>query len=183
VYYRLDWKTLTPDPELANTQACDDAGIPWTMGEHFAGFVKEPLRCSLHPKRGRKMRDLFLVDIPLFSDRLLHGLREMGVDNLQTYRAEIQSPEGVVFTNYHAVNIIGLIACADLAASRYLQGSEPPIMEFTSLVIDETRAKGLALFRLAENSLYILVNEQVQAKLAGMDLVGLSLREVASSTA
>jgi hypothetical protein len=144
--------------------------------------LPEPIICPLHPARGRNMRDVFLTDIPLFSDRLLSALREAGVDNIDTYHAEVHSPEGDIFSDYKAVNIIGLVSCADLQKSVYLEGTEPPMMGFQYLVIDEEKARDLPFFRLAENSLYILVADRVKKKLDELPLVGVKFDVVESTT-
>lgn len=180
MYFRLDWKIVPPDRSLANTGTCPDLGVPWTMGMKLPP-LPEPIVCELNPARGRRMRDMFLTDIPLFSDRLLELLGACGVDNLDTYQAEIRSPEGEQYTNYRAVNILGLVSCADLRASEYLRGSEAPMIEFQRLVIDEKRAMGLPMFRLAESSLFILVSDCVKERLEAAGLVGVRLEAIATS--
>lgn len=181
MYYSLTWKVSPTDPTLANTGEADDVGVAWTMGLKNEVAVPEPLRCKLNPARGRRMRDMFLVDVPLFSTRMLQALASVGVRNLETYAAEIQSPEGEVYENYRAVNIVGLVSCANMQLSQYLPDTEPPLVEFLKLVIDESRAMDQDLFRLAESALYILVSEKVRAALLGAQLVGIALEPVASS--
>lgn len=180
MYYRLDTRVSPRDPDLANTLTSHDNEVPWSMGSKIVKPVPEKIKVSLNPERGRKMRDLFLIDVSLFSDRLLSALHSAGVDNLQIFDAEIHSPEGDVFPNYKAVNIIGLVSCADLSKSTYLPESEPPLMEFSNLVIDESKIGGQDFFRLAEDSLYILASERVKEKIEQAHLVGLSLTPIAN---
>ena len=179
MYYRLDTRVSPKDPDLANTLTSRDIHVPWSMGSKIVKPVPEKIEVSLNPKRGRKMRDLFLIDVPLFSDKLLSALHSAGVDNLQTFDAEIRSPEGDLFPNYKAVNIIGLVSCVDLGKSTYLPESEPPLMEFSTLVIDESKIGGQDFFRLAEDSLYILASERVKEKIEQADPSGLSLTPLA----
>lgn len=180
MYYRLDWRVVPSDPSLANTGRCPDLGIPWTMGVRVAKPVREPIACELNPARGRTLRDAFLTDIPLFSTRLLEALGAAGVDNLQSYAATVRTPEGQVHSNYRAVNIVGAIACASLEKSEVLPGTEAPMMEFARLVLDEKRALGAKFFRLAENTLCILVSHEVKLALDPLRLVGVSLEAVES---
>jgi hypothetical protein len=181
MYYRLDWKVSPPDPELANTGTCNDVGVPWTMGVRYPETVSGPVVCKLHPKRGRKMRDVFLVDVPLFSQKILQCLQDLGIGNLELYDAEIHSPEGEVFAGYKAVNIVGTLACADLSQSEYLPDSEPPMMAFSKLVIDEEKARSMDIFRLAEDTLYILISERVHSALDELDLTGVSMTPMETS--
>ena len=173
--YRLDWKVSPPQRDLASTDRCPELDIPWTMGYKYPDPLPEPIICPLNPRAGRTMPDIFLTDIPLFSEKLLAAFDEAGVDNIDTYEAEIHSPEGVVHRNYKAANIVGLVSCADLERSEYLPDADPPMMSFTNLVIDEARAADHGLFRLAEDSLVILVSESVQRVLAKAGLVGVGL--------
>jgi hypothetical protein len=176
--YQIDWKVSPPDPELANTDSCDDVGIPWTVGVHYPGEVPQPINCKLHPRRGRKMRDIFLTDIPLFSVRLLTAMQSVGVDNLEIYDARLIGPEGQVFENYKAVNIVGAIACADLEKSVYLSNNALPFKKFSRLVVKGSNARGLDLFRLAEDPLMILVSERVNRAIVAIDPVGMVLNPI-----
>ena len=182
MYFRLDWKVTPPDHSLANTDTCPELDIPWTMGIKYPDTLPEPIICPLHPKRGRTMRDMFLTDIPLFSDKLITCLLRAGVDNFDTYVAELHSPEGKVYTNYRAVNIIGTVGCANLDKSIFLPNTEPPMIAFSHLVIDEQRALNRDLFRLAENTLYILVSQRIKKALDIAGCVGIRLEAVESNS-
>ena len=146
------------------------------MGTFYAEDVPSPIMVRLNPKRGSRMRDVFLLDVPLFSDDFLSVLQAEGVDNLQLFDAEIHAPDGTVYTNYKAVNIIGLVLCANLRKSIYLTESEPPLMEFSKLVIDESKIVGANLFRLAEDSLVVIVSESLKDKIEQANLTGFSLK-------
>ena len=121
------------------------------------------------------MRDLFLVDIPLFSDRFLTVLNDFGVTNLQIFPAELHHQDGTVYRGYKAVNIIGLVACADLDRSTYIAGMPAPVMDFTDLVIDEAKAQSLDFFRLGENTLVIMVSEGLKQAIEAAGLTGFTL--------
>ncbi len=172
MYYRLEWKEVPANPNLANTDTCPDLDVPWRMGVKFPNSLPEPIVCPLHPKRGSELRDMFMTDIPLFSNKLISILREAGVDNLDLYQAELHSPNGEVYTDYKAVNIVGTVACADMGASEYMPGTEPPLVRFSKLIIDEQKASNHKLFRLAERPLHILVSQSVKDALDKHALVG-----------
>jgi len=106
--------------------------------------------------------------IPVLSDALIKALQEAGVSNLQCFPAEVSSSvDGTVWKNYQAVNVIGLIACADLEKSKYIiiadrcgEGAVP-LMGFKKLKVDPVRARDQLFFRLAEEPSTIIVSGRV----------------------
>ena len=99
---------------------------------------------------------------------MLSSVRAAGVDNLDVYSASLSDPaSGVTHTGYKAVNIIGTVAAANLAESDFQAPSGSPLVDtdFDSLVIDEERAKGLLMFRLAECVTAIIIDERVMQRL------------------
>lgn len=102
---------------------------------------------------------------PLFRDDLILAMRECGVDNLQAFDAVLHDPEnGTNYTNYKAVNIVGLMAVADMQKSVATAHTSPALIdvEFDKLVIDEKKARGAFLFRLAQATGTILVHDRVR---------------------
>jgi hypothetical protein len=103
--------------------------------------------------------------VPLMTERLFKILLEAGVDSLQTFAAEIHDPEKqITYHDYVAFNITAKIAAADLKQSELSAGSHQrgPDMDFDSIAVDETKAQGKLLFRLAESVNVILVHEKVK---------------------
>jgi hypothetical protein len=88
------------------------------------------------------------------------------VDNLVTYNAAITDPDdGRIHTNYKVVNIIGIVAAADMQNSLATPNPNgPPIIDvdFDRLVIDDAKAGGYLMFRLAESTNGIIVHEHVR---------------------
>jgi hypothetical protein len=107
----------------------------------------------------------FLRDIPLFREDLLEAMRQGGVDNLDAYEAEILDPDsGGRIRDYKAINIIGLLAAADMEKSRAtVHPGGPPLLDvdFDGLVVDESKTHGALIFRLAESNNAILVHERL----------------------
>jgi hypothetical protein len=179
MYFELDWKVS--DTELSNTGRCDDPRVSWTMGVRWERPVAQPIRCELNPKRGPKLRDAYLINIPLFSRRLLDAIRSVGVDNLQTFDAELTDLSGQVHTDYKAVNIIGAISCADLEQSQFQQPEGYPFINFQRLVIDARKARGLDLFRLGEHPARIILSARAAMAVRALDPVGVALIAVETS--
>lgn len=110
----------------------------------------------------------------LMSPALVDALRKVGVDNLQTFPVYIED----AFTGeplnreYLLVNVIGLISCACLDASDH-----SPIGDtfyFHKLSIDENKAKGLLMFRLAESPFEIIVEEKVAQVINSGEFTGIT---------
>ena len=175
-YYQLDANLA--DPSLAIQGDAPDYEVPWSMGVPFRTAVPEPVRCSLDPRGGPRLPDIFLTDIPMFSERLIEVLERAGVDNLVTFGAEVEDTAGRVHTNYKAVNIVGTVSCADLARSELSSRGKPPLMNFRTLVLDESRAEGRPLFRLAESTRIILIDEKVKTAVEAAGLIGVRLLSI-----
>jgi hypothetical protein len=140
-------------------------GINWYLGRRFDKAPPTPIQVGLHPDSPDLLMPMFDRSILLFTDELISALAEAGVDNLDCYDAVIVHPKnGKRFTNYKAVNIIGLVVAADLPASTYKahSGSTLVDVDFDSLSIDESKTRGLLMFRLAECVTAIVVHEKVK---------------------
>lgn len=139
-------ETLVPKPytgRLETFDYCDDEGDQQIMPEVMAGW------CSA----------------PVMREDLILALREAGVDNLQLFDTTITDPDnGQVHTNYKAVNIVGCISVADLKKSVYTQHGNGALIDvdFDKLVIDELKARGQLMFRLAESIDVIVLHKKVR---------------------
>jgi len=103
--------------------------------------------------------------LPLMTRRLVAALQAAGINNLQTYETRLANPQGTKPPDeghYLAVNIVGLVAAADLADSE----TNPEVAEkvlsvdFHSLAIDPLKARDALMFRVAENISAVLVHER-----------------------
>lgn len=113
-------------------------------------------------------RGLLGLDIPVMSDELIAALSAAGVSNLQAIPALLKSTaDGRIWHEFKAVNIVGLVACADLGRSDYMKimdrpgvGS-PPLLGFVDLKLDVSKAGDSLMFRLGESPGIVLVSESV----------------------
>lgn len=114
--------------------------------------------------------ELLWVPIPLMSRRLLAALQACGIDNLQAYETRLIEPRGEKPPPpdyYVAVNIIGLVAAADLQKSKLNPETPDRLIsaDFRSLAIDQSKTGDLLIFRLAENISAVLAHERVRAEI------------------
>lgn len=184
MYYLMDWRINEEKLglNLADLDVIPDFDIPWTMGVYWEDPISQPIKLNIDPDSGTDMPDAFFVGIPLFSERLLNLLNSWGVDNIQTYDALLtDARNNHVYNNYKAVNIVGMVSCANLEKSKYIEGSGPPLMYFEHLIIDEGKISGSLMIRLAESASVILVTEKIAKKIIDGDFVGVRLLELNSN--
>ena len=156
------------DQDRAGIGEILDTSLNWQTGSRFESPPAEPVRVELNPDFPGIMVPMFDAGILLMDDGMIVALDAAGVDNLDLYEAIIEDPAtGDRFTNYKAVNVIGAVACADLAQSVFEAPSGVPIIDtdFDALAIDEGKARGLLMFRLAEAVNGIVIHEKVRAEL------------------
>ena len=71
---------------------------------------------------------MFNVGVLVFENMMLAAIRNAGVDNLEYFPAILfDSNTGKKYENYSVINIVGLIACADLENSNYVAHGSPMI--------------------------------------------------------
>ena len=156
------------DQDRAAIGMVRNTALNWQLGRRFAEPPPVPVEVDLNPEFPGILLPMFDKGILLFSDAMLSSVRAAGVDNLDVYSASLSDPaSGVTHTGYKAVNNIGTVAAANLAESDFQAPSGSPLVDtdFDSLVIDEERAKGLLMFRLAECVTAIIIDERVMQRL------------------
>jgi hypothetical protein len=126
----------------------------------------EPMRLTIESGGETAPFPSFLREpVPLVSKALLSVLRSAGVDNLDVYRSELYYADGrIASDDYYVFNLIGLVKAADLTESTFDTGQPDRLgsMGFDSLTIDTNAARGLLMFRLAENVSTIIIHEVVK---------------------
>jgi hypothetical protein len=99
--------------------------------------------------------------IPVMSQRFLTLLTQAGIDNLQTFPILIKSDiDGNIWDGFFAVNILGLIQCADLSKSDYGEIFHG-LYDFDTLAIDIKKVNGALFFRLQESPSMIIMHKSI----------------------
>lgn len=150
-------------------------GVSWIRGARIERELPTPLRFTLLPLKpnvsdhGPDMPEwLQGCQVPLFREDFVAALRKAGADNLDTYDTLVEDPDsGTTSRQYKAVNIVGLVAAADMAKSEATVHPGGPVVDvdFDRLVLDESRARGALMFRLAESTAAIFVHDQLRRSL------------------
>lgn len=170
MYYVLDrFGALHPCRWVDDYPYLED--VDFRLGTKIDSDLPDPLEITLESldpdasDQGPEMPEYLKGEIPLFREDLIEALREAGVDNLDLYDAVVIDPDdGRRHTSYKAVNIVGAIAAADMGASDATVHPGGPVIDvdFDQLVLDESKAGGALMFRLAESTNAILVHEKVR---------------------
>lgn len=174
MYYVMRCPLITNENGELLVEIENDAGIgevwSWGSGEAFeaeeiAG-IPDPIPMNVRFYRGYKGLPTEFSDtgVSVMSRRLSQALLEAGVDNLDCYPVLLTNPETQHSYDYVAYNIIGKIAAADMEKSDYTtyDGKLFADVGFRRLVLDEAKAQGVLMFRLAEKLSTILVHEHVR---------------------
>jgi len=155
----------------------DDPFRFWNTGERFDDEPEVPLQARLISDRQSVRAELWETPLPIMSERLHAALRSAGVANLDTYPVVLtDSRSGEQIGGYVAFNIIGVIAAADLAATRFSPGNTDRVVsaDIDHLVIDPARVAGARMFRLAESVSAIVIDQQVRDALEAAGFTSLS---------
>jgi hypothetical protein len=184
MYYVLecDYPDDDNDGYLDIDDGIDIDGIDsWSAGERFTVPVPNPIGVEAMPEGDYTGPPIEMHDgnLLLMSPRLVAALREAGVDNLDCYPAVIVNIETKKKYEYQAVNIIGLVAAADLGKSQWSSYDGDPAYDasFEGLTVRPEAARGALMFRLAENTGVILVHDKVKAHLLAKGLDTLTFSE------
>lgn len=148
----------------------------WRQGRPITELVPQPLIYHLDPDYEGNPKAMYAAEaIPVVRQDVVDAMARAGVDNIQYFDAVLKNPAtGAEYTNYKAYNIVGLVACADMAASQLMGISDSTMgdVDFAALVIDEAKAGDALLFRLAENVSAIVVHEKVKAAIEAAGIPG-----------
>ena len=144
------------------------SGVTFRAGSVIRETLSSPLVFETGHSADDPPKAMHGLVVPIMSDAFIAALQQIGVSNVQRFPAEVRSKvDGTVWKNYQAVNVIGLIACADLEASEFThiadrpEESAAPLLAFEDLKIDPARAGEALLFRLAESPGTILIAGRV----------------------
>ncbi len=169
-----------PYPSVSISRGPNLPGGPWYRGQLLQIPVPDVLDYTLDveepfydddedetvtpPSRPKVLFDA--EAFPVMRIDLFETLKSAGVDNLETFPARLKDEvNNITHTNYVAFNVIGLVAAADLDRSVLMPHENRASLhstDFDALVIDESKTRGLLLFRLAENCSAIVVHHLIK---------------------
>ena len=190
-YYRLlpDYKALCVDIELRDcTEGEINDDMNMKRGVPIAVPLDSPMVFDFEVDEydlnhdGTWKMPSYNTEGPTMDVELIKTIQDVGVDNLDIYPAIfVNSETGEKFHDWHvAVNVIGLVSCADMDASHAQPLADTHF--FYELKIDLTETMGLLMFRLAEQPSDIIVHEKVAEAIRRGAFEGLILEEISKVT-
>lgn len=155
--------TLQDVPEFEDVSWISGALIPRER-------VPQPLRLVVEGEEEDIVPPILDEGIPLWRDDVIAAVRSAGVDNFETFDVELlDARTNTSLGNYKAVNVIGLVAAADLKKSKFTAHGPPLVdVDFDSVAIDQAKARDLAMFRLAECVTAVVIHERVKRALSAI---------------
>jgi len=152
----------------------------WLFGRRFGAPPATPVIVAI--KRGYEKAELldYFGTPPVISVRMYETLLKAGVDNLDVYDALLASEDDKIqYTGFKAFNVIGLVKAADLQKTAFSADNESRLIDSSidSLAIDDSKAKGLLLFRLAEYVGAVVVHESIKRAIEAQNMPYVTFRE------
>lgn len=173
MYYVIDYlenpSAIDPNADLEIHE--EDIHIPgvevWQSGQRFQEPIATPILFEATPHHGYvgPPHDYYDGSISYMSARLAEVLKKNGVDNLDLYAARIRYRTNNETYDVLAFNLLGLVSATDLAKSNLtsFDGDFKMDSSVRGFVVDPHKARSLAMFRLAENCMTVLVHERIRA--------------------
>ena len=172
-YYVMTCEGPYPIKPIAITP---DIEISWTSGEPVAFEDGSTLVYVLDDDHDGDPLAMYQGACPVMRHDLVEALTSAGVDNIQYLPAVLEDRQrGIRHAKYKACNIVGGVACADMEKSDLVETAEAGLgdMNFRNLVLDESKMRGLLLFRLAEKLDVVVVSERVRQTIERRQVAGM----------
>ena len=158
------YRSLTEDSVLLNqvSHLDQDLGLGRKLPPTFTVPVEFEVDLT---SEGRRMSSLFVIPAFLVHKKVYEALLTAGIDNVDPYPAVIRSEDtGQQWDDYLFLNVVGLIACADLPNSDYAELG-PGINVIDRVAIRADQVPSADIFRLVEDHLTIVVSDRVHDQL------------------
>jgi hypothetical protein len=155
-------------------------GVSWYSGQPLSIKIPTPLAYTIDSDRPGNLKAMHEgYDCPLMRNDLIEALQAAGVNNLELFDAVIvDEASKVEHRDHKAFNVVGIVSATDFGSSVVASADSNLIdVFFESLSIDETKASGFRLFRLAESVTTIIVDERVKNEIEKRAVPGMIFLE------
>ena len=141
--------TIVSEPDI-------DEEIDFLIGEQINAGFEVPLVFGTSYKKGSQPHHYFdyATSIPVVSDRFVEALQKAGIHNFQLFPAILENAETATkWSDYHAMNVLGMIPATDLAHSQYESimpdnnDGQQSLGVFTVLALKKVMIQGEDMFR------------------------------------
>jgi hypothetical protein len=170
--------------QLNGDEALIDLASHWETnffaGRAFREDFPVPVRFKIDVDGdGRRMPSIFTTPAFVGRDSFHRLLVAAGVDNVDSYPAVILDPQsGKTVDDYLVLNILGLVACADLAAKPGFELG-PGMRVIDSPVLRKQAVRDALIFRLAEDPIQIILSDALAARIRAAGIGDIYLEQLA----
>lgn len=177
MYYEIDSDTDAMTAFITPEHECSRSLVSGAILRDVDG--EAPFRYRYRDPTGAPLGDYYASSC-LMSERLVAILERAGVDNLQRFAVElVDELTGEVRRDFWCVNVVGMVACADMSRSNAAEFGESYV--FYDLALDARKTHDLRMFRVAESLINVLIHESIVDALRGGGVTGLVLTPVDGS--
>jgi hypothetical protein len=172
----MNYYILQQDPriiEQPSLLSCPENIDPFDLLDgKILSVPNSPIRLSLSPRSSDYRGCIIDGIVTLFHEYFIEELIRLGIDNFQHFPVELTNAEGDIELAYSLINVIGLLEAVDEKESIIKPRATGGRGQLYSFRIDPAKTMGQHLFRLAEASTLIIIDEWLWGKLLIFDPPG-----------
>ena len=175
-YYIFD--EVSPNRYAPFLELPDEIDLIESIMGKEPNFDELPIKMSAEIEDGEEIvyTDIINPGVPLFSQKMKLALDDVGVCNIDYFPVLIIDEETKeVLAEYYLAIVKSIIACIDLSKSQFKEGIAGREV-ITRFAIDESKTKGLNLFRFHNIPGLIIIDELLQDKLSKIEFNGVSFK-------
>jgi hypothetical protein len=153
----------------------------WFAGQKFSKPPEVPVKVRIIEDNEDGKLLAYHNPVCLMSNALADVVSKAGVDNIDFYDAVIVDATGKVRQQgYKVFNLIGKIRAADLQKTEFMTNNESRLVDASieKLALDEKKARGALMFRLAEAVGTVVVHASVARAIDAANFEGVELQEI-----
>jgi len=173
-YYIFD--EVSPNRYAPFIDLPDEIDLIETIMGKKPDFYELPIEIEAEIDDDVVYTDIINPGVPFFSSKMKSALDACGVKNIDYYPVQIIDEDTKeVQAEYYLGVVTDIIACMDLDKSVFKENlaGKPVITEFC---IDESKTKGMPLFRFHNIPGLMIITEDLKEKLSQIEFEGVSFR-------
>jgi hypothetical protein len=172
-FYIMQQDTMVDGPRALDGVPDHMDSLEWQQGQAMpdpsAGKV---LTLELSLESGEFRGSIIEGFLTLYHKSLKKALTEQGVDNIDYFPVQLHDQNTEKMDgSYFLANILGLIDCVDMGKSKVKMWKSGNGFRFESMVIDESKTRGLKIFRLKDDPTKVIINEQLKQYFDSVDVL------------
>ena len=150
-------------------------GLDFLMGHPIEETISENSILVTFECKKTDLPDYFEVDgAPVANHKLINAFEEAGTSNFQAFPVDLHFENGIV-SGYYIFNIIGLISCIDLEATKCTKFG-PSIARILDLKLKSESDYNATMFRDQKYKEIIFISENIKNRIEKNSITGCDIR-------